>query len=95
MKFYYYVWTQQSSHHLYPRVSRIFESIYTFQGKIWQHDTRRASQTPYAATIRDNDQRVGLGPTFPYCMSSTRYLTGLFVGDPYTISVYITTGEVR
>jgi hypothetical protein len=31
----------------------------------WQQDTRKASETPLVATVRDNDKRVRSGPTFP------------------------------
>jgi hypothetical protein len=47
------------------RVSQRLKPIYTLEGKTWQHDTRKASKTPHAATIYDNYQRVGPGPTSP------------------------------
>jgi hypothetical protein len=50
------------------QLSRISESVAETRANLnlarWQHDTREASETPHVATVRDNDQKVGPGPTF-------------------------------
>jgi hypothetical protein len=93
--FHYYKLIQRTSCHKYLRVVRKLKSIYTLQGKTWQHDSRMISKTLHVATVHDNNQGVDPGPTSPYHMSSTWYLSRLSVGGPYTIPIYITAGMMR